>query len=324
MNNSTEIWRPGRSCPLHYRYAPSVFAREADFQTDTLYVVGGLYGNQLALDTIQKMAAQERGSTTIFFNGDFNWFNRDDATFEAVNRIVLSHRALRGNVETELAADDDSAGCGCGYPDSVPEAEVARSNQILQRLRETARRFPSLRTQLQQLPMHTVARVGDLRIGIVHGDARSLAGWQFDANALDDADQLESIKAVFSTATVDGFASTHTCLPALREFIVDNDIRWVINNGAAGMPNFTSTQFGLLSRISVFAPAQGSSLYGLQAKGVYVDASPIHYDHTRWREVFRANWPVESPAYISYNNRIERGPYYDLARARPSGNVHVL
>ena len=160
-------------------------------------------------------------------------------------------------------------------------------------------------TRLRELVTYVSALFTEMR-------GRWLAGWQFDANALDDADQLESIKAVFSTATVDGFASTHTCLPALREFIVDNDIRWVINNGAAGMPNFTSTQFGLLSRISVFAPAQGSSLYGLQAKGVYVDASPIHYDHTRWREVFRANWPVESPAYISYNNRIERGPQFQL------------
>ncbi len=174
MNDSPEIWHPGRSCPLHYRYAPSVFAREPDFQTDTLYVVGGLYGNQPALDTIQKMASQERGSTTIIFNGDFNWFNRDDAGFEAINRVVLSHRVLRGNVETELSADDGSAGCGCAYPDSVPEAEVVRSNQILQRLRDTARRFPSLRAQLKQLPMQAVAGVGDLRIGVVHGDAQSL------------------------------------------------------------------------------------------------------------------------------------------------------
>ena len=34
-----------------------------------------------------------------------------------------------------------AAGCGCGYPDSVGDAEVARSNAILAQLRETARGF---------------------------------------------------------------------------------------------------------------------------------------------------------------------------------------
>ena len=34
--------------------------------------------------------------------------------FEAINRRVLEHPALRGNVETELASPADDAGCGCG------------------------------------------------------------------------------------------------------------------------------------------------------------------------------------------------------------------
>ena len=44
---------PGRSCPLHYRYRPEVFAIEAPAHLrslDVLYVVGGLYGNPLALE----------------------------------------------------------------------------------------------------------------------------------------------------------------------------------------------------------------------------------------------------------------------------------
>ena len=318
MNDQSNSWRPGRSCPLDYRYAPAVFAREPDLQADTLYVVGGLYGNGPALETVLGMLSEERGSTALIFNGDFNWFDFDDETFEAINTAVLSHRALRGNVETELASNDASAGCGCGYPDSVPEADVVRSNQILDQLRDTARRFPALRARLGRLPMHAVAQVGDLRIGIVHGDAESLAGWQFDVSALDDAGQRGHLGDIFTSARVDGFASSHTCLPALREFSVGNGKRWVINNGAAGMPNFRNTQFGLLSRISVHPAASGSSLYGMREKGVFVDALPVRYDQARWVDEFLANAPPGSPAYASYYNRIVSGPTYDAGRAKPA------
>ena len=100
----------GRSCPLHYRYRPAVFARPAEFACDVLYVVGGLYGNRPALASVLELAAAEPGRTAVVFNGDFNWFNVDQDGFESVNRTVLGHIALRGNVETELAADDASAG----------------------------------------------------------------------------------------------------------------------------------------------------------------------------------------------------------------------
>ena len=49
---------PGRTCPPHYGYSPRVFARAADFEADTLYVIGGLYGNVLALDAIERGATQ--------------------------------------------------------------------------------------------------------------------------------------------------------------------------------------------------------------------------------------------------------------------------
>lgn len=317
MNALSNSSRPGRSCPLHYGYPPSVFARQADLQADTLYVVGGLYGNRSALETLLGMLTEERGSTAVIFNGDFNWFNSDDAGFEALNSAVLSHHALRGNVETELATDDASAGCGCGYPASVPDDDVARSNQILEQLRLTARRFPALRRRLGDLPMHAVARVGERRIGIVHGDAESLAGWRFDVSAFDDSGHASWLDAVFSSAHVDGFASSHTCLPALRRFSVERGKRWVINNGAAGMPNFRDTRFGVLTRISVHTSAVHPSLYGLRENGVYVDALAIRYDHARWSREFLANWPAQSPAYSSYYQRIVNGPSHDVERARP-------
>ena len=131
--------RPGRICPVEYRYSPKVFDRAPEIVSDTIYVVGGLYGNVEALERVLAMAAGEPVPVTLAFNGDFHWFDVDAAEFETVSRAVLAHHAIRGNVETEIASEETGAGCGCAYPVDVSDAEVSRSNEILARLRETAR-----------------------------------------------------------------------------------------------------------------------------------------------------------------------------------------
>ena len=144
---------PGRSCPLHYRYPPSVFAAPAAAHCEVLYVVGGLYGNTQALASVLDLFARERGEKRLVFNGDFNWFDVDDAAFAAINTAVLGFDATRGNVETELRFDggepDADAGCGCAYPAWVGDAVVTRSNAIMARLRATAARAPALTRALQ-------------------------------------------------------------------------------------------------------------------------------------------------------------------------------
>ena len=177
---------PGRSCPLHYRYPPSEFQRMPDFLAETIYVIGGLYGNLAALDEIERMAAREVVKPLLAFNGDFHWFDVCDSVFGEINSRVLPHFALRGNVETELNGSSGDAGCGCTYPEEVDEADVERSNRIMSRLAETARAFPADVQRLAKLPMHAIAEVGGQRIGIVHGDAESLAGWRFSHAALHD------------------------------------------------------------------------------------------------------------------------------------------
>ena len=87
---------PGRSCPLHYRYAPTSFARDAEAECETLYVVGGLYGNESALNSVLELFDREIGHKRLVFNGDFNWFNVAPASFESINRRVLGFDALRG------------------------------------------------------------------------------------------------------------------------------------------------------------------------------------------------------------------------------------
>jgi hypothetical protein len=308
---------PGRACPPNYGYSPRVFARPPEIVTDTLYAIGGLYGNPYALDAIEAMAAAEVVAPKRVFNGDFHWFDAEPALFGAIQRRVLEHVALRGNVETEIASDDDAAGCGCAYPESVPDDDVERSNAILARLRAVARGldadgFDSRR--LAELPMHAVARVGEARIAIVHGDAWALAGWRFAHDSLHDESRAAQLAGALELGAVDGYACSHTCAPALKAF----ERGFVINNGAAGMANFAGTTYGVVTRISTRALPRALErlrLYGLVDAGCWVDALKVEFDLAAWLARFDAIWPADSPAAISYRRRIVEGPAFTIDQA---------
>ena len=305
---------PGRACPPHYGYSPRVFSRAPELATDTLYIVGGLYGNPLALDEIDRMAVLEVEPPRLVFNGDFHWFDAEPSLFATIQRRVLAHVALRGNVETEIASDDDAAGCGCAYPESVPDDDVERSNAILARLRGVAREVPGAREALASAPMHAVAQVGALRIGIVHGDAWSLAGWRFAHDRLHDPAQEEKLQAAFELGAVDGYACSHTCAPALK----GTARGFVINNGAAGMANFAGDPSGLLTRVSVRAlprALEDVRAFGLHERGVWIDSLRIRFDLARWIGYFDAVWPAGSPAAVSYRQRIVAGPPFSVDHA---------
>ena len=316
---------PGRSCPLHYRYRPEVFAADAPAPLqglEVLYVVGGLYGNEPALARVLDLFERERGRKRLVFNGDFHWFDADAATFGRVQQAVLAHHALRGNVETELAAlaadGDADAGCGCAYPDWVGDGVVERSNRILRRLRLAA--DDAQCAQLAALPMWLRADVGACRLGIVHGDATSLAGWGFAQEHLRDDAHRAEVGRWLDRAGVDAFACTHTCLPVFQALPVPRGgSRWVLNNGAAGMPNFRGDAAGLLTRIAVtpFAGPERRLGVGL-GDGVVAEAIAIDIDAATWRTRFLALWPAGSDAHRSYFDRIVQGPAYtpaDVVRA---------
>ena len=295
---------PGRNCPLSYRYGAETLRRSPELRADTLWIAGGLYGNTLALDALLEAYAAEPGDKALVFNGDFHWFDVDPGDFSVVNQSVLGFHATRGNVETELAAPGEEAGCGCAYPGWVGDATVEHSNRIIERLRATARRYPDAMRRLAALPMHLVAEVGGARIGIVHGDADSLAGWGFSQEALATPDGYTAAQSAFAQVTVDVFASSHTCLPVLQTF--ENGV--LINNGAAGMPNFRGESFGLATRIAI--RPHTDPLYGTRSGGVYIEAMPLRYDARAWQERFLAQWPAGSNAHQSYWQRIVHGPSY--------------
>lgn len=299
--------QPGRGCPLSYRYAPSVFRRAPELRTDAMYVVGGLYGNPFALECIRDMARAERARVDLVFNGDFNWFNIDLGSFAKINETVLSHTAIRGNVETELVHDEEANGCGCAYPEWIRDDVVTWSNQIMQRLRVTALGFTHIRDRLAALPMHLVAEVGGVRIAVVHGDAESLAGWSFAYEALSEKANDAGLRQTLREANVTLFASTHTCLPAVKLLALNDGTGAVVNNGAAGMPNLKGSTFGLITRIAI-QPTRYPSAFSLRLRGLYIDLLMVNYDQGRWLELFQHNWPSGSSASLSYLNRINVGP----------------
>jgi hypothetical protein len=311
----------GRSCPLAYRYRPEALAEPARLSAGTLYVVGGLYGNLAALRAVLQRAEREPGMpAVIVFNGDFHWLDLDPEDFRTVGETVLAHHATKGNVEAELASDED-AGCGCAYPDYVADAVVDRSNLIIDRLRTTARQFPELVGRLGGLPRYLTASVGGERVGILHGDPESLAGWRLALEAMEPGDPAvrrqtgwrgrpttaAEVRDWFRRADVRVLASTHTGLPFAQDFKVAGHRRLVINNGVAGLGNFADTTHGVLTRLSGDPQPPTDSLYGIAIGALRCDALPIPFDHAWWSARFLAHWPPGSPAHRSYFTRLDRG-----------------
>jgi hypothetical protein len=299
---------PGRSCPLPYRYAPDAFHGAAALAADTLWIAGGLYGNRFALQALLEAFDAEPGAKALVFNGDFHWFDAEPAEFELIDETVLGFHALRGNVETEIAAPADGAGCGCAYPAWVGDATVEHSNAIIERLRTAALGSGRDLQQLAALPMTLVAEVGGERIGIVHGDAESLAGWNFSQEVLGTPQGAAAAERALVRSGVKVFASSHTCLPVLKSFPGG---RAVINNGSAGMPNFRGERHGIATRISV-RPVRNPP-YGIRLGGLHADAVALAYDFAAWDKRFVELWPEGSDAHCSYFARIRQGPDFERA-----------
>jgi hypothetical protein len=162
--------------------------------------------------------------------------------------------------------------------------------------------------------MHAAARVGDTRVAIVHGDCEGLAGWGLSREALAQEQPRRNIVQWFAETNTGIIASSHSCLPVLMDFALTDGIGIVINNGAAGMPNFANTRYGLITRIALQSSPH-AAIYGTRLNDVYIDALPVHYDHARWQTYFLANWPPGSAAHTSYYQRIVHGPSYRASEA---------
>lgn len=292
----------GRICPVDYRYSPADLNRAPELAADILYVVGGLYGNLAALKQIEWLACRERAPVTIVFNGDFHWFDAEPDWFADIQAGVDLHLATRGNVETELAREAiGAAGCGCAYPDEVGDDTVAHSNRIIERLHAVVP--GDVRSRLAALPRYLRAEVGRVGVAIVHGDAHSLAGWGFSRDALQVEAARQEARQACDAAGVRVFASSHTCLPVVSELGAG---RWVINNGAAGLPNAPAALHGLCTRIATTPPRDATECRRQGA--LWLSLQPVNYAVTAWWQRFERCWPPGSDAFRSYADRLRFGP----------------
>ncbi len=301
-----EAGSPGRFCPADYRLGPEAFEAVEPFEADVLYIVGGLYGNTVALDALLALFdAEASPRRRIVFNGDFHWFDRDPAEFARIEALTHGHRRLRGNVETEIARLGDEAGCGCAYPDDVDDGTVDRSNRILGELKHAAAEL-GCADALARLPMVARASVGACRVAITHGDERSLAGWRLARERIDAAwddglaDALRAMRA-------DLIASSHTCVPVATTRETTTGVVGAINNGAAGMANFIGTHHGLITRVAlpgIPLPRGVRPVYSASIAGAEVAAVALEFDLSRWLERFERQWPEGSDAHRSYHRRI--------------------
>lgn len=301
----------GRSCPLAYRYTPESLCREpVHVSEDVLYIVGGLYGNAFALDEIEAMVlAEERHGhrVKLVFNGDFNWFNADDALFREINSRVLDHTAILGNVDYELSIPNAGAGCGCAYPEYVDQGVVERSNQIMERLQAVADRHLDIQRKLSLLPKFRCLIFGGLKILILHGDPESLAGWGLAHESIASVSE-EKLAYWFRATGADLIACTHTCLPVVWSSKVDEKQRIVANNGAAGMGNLRADSRGLVTRIGFTSPFM-EPLAAIAGSGLHISLIPVAYDVNAWLAQFDRLWPEGAPAAVSYRKRLTDGTH---------------
>lgn len=291
-------------CPADYRTDPADLARVPDLVAETVYAVGGLYGNAFALDAIEALAAAEPSPVTIVLNGDAHWFDAEPETFRQLDARLARYPAIAGNIEFELARDlDAGAGCGCAYPPHVGDYVVERSNSILLQLKAAIAGHSPALARFKAMPKTLVAEVGGARVGIVHGDPTSLAGWRFAAEALDDPASSAWLESIRGASGIEVFASTHTCGAVMRDIRLPSGRLVVANNGAAGMGNFEADRRGLLTRIST-RPSPHAVLYGVRCGAVHVDALSVAFDLEAFVRQFDAIWPQGSPAELSYRKRI--------------------
>jgi len=307
----------GRVCPVDYHLnEKQFFEPEPQLSADTLYVVGGLYGNPFALDAIEQLAAAEQNEPLVVLNGDIHWFDKTAENFLNIERRIDKPGwvPLVGNVEAELRRQTDvGVGCGCSYPDCTDDASVSRSNRIHRMLSIAIQEHPECKEPLLGRPPAGTVSVGGVKVGITHGDEKLIGGWDCSRDSLQDPVRQDELSCWMRRMGIRVFATTHTCAAVALEL----EDGLMINNGAAGLPNFEGQRFGILTRIATTPAAE--SLFGARVDGLYVDAVPVRYDHDAYITWFDALWPHRSPAEVSYRARIVDGPADRISEALLGG-----
>ena len=318
----------GRVCPTDYHIDDQAFSGDSEYSCDVLYAVGGLYGNPFALRAVDRVvederarAAEESGQAPevrVVFNGDMHWFDKTAENFETLEKNAAKYTLLIGNVEAELRRDDPiGVGCGCAYPACVDDETVARSNKIHSMLFDALADRPDLKALMRDRPSTTTVDVAGRKVGITHGDEHMVGGWNCSREELSGPERQKELDAFLADNGLDVLTTTHTCAAAA----IALEHGSIINNGAAGLPNFAGQDFGLVVRIA--ETPHPDALFGAKQGGLFVEAVPVRYDQAAYVEWFDTLWPAGTPAEISYRKRLVDGPA-DKVEAALLGGFSVL
>ena len=206
---------------------------------------------------------RERAPPTIVFNGDFHWFDAEPAWFAEIERARRAAiRRLRGNVETEIArAGDIGAGCGCAYPPERRRGHGARARTKSSRDLRASDAGRGAAHGSPHCRCISSRRSARLRVGIVHGDAAcarrlALRARRTRRSRARGLARRRAARVAHRRVRLDphlprGACATSRC-PAGR--------LTVVNNGAAGMPNFSGSTFGVITRIATSPSPHRSAL----------------------------------------------------------------
>ena len=288
----------GRNCSLEYILQKDWAKKSKKLEEEVIYIVGGLYGNRYALEIINKMTHDENAK--VVFNGDMHWFDVEKEDFLKIEELSKDSIKLLGNVEFELLNNTSSLGCGCNYPEDVSDGVVERSNVIHNMMKENIKGDQIL-NDIKERSKTLVLDFFGKKIAITHGDEKSMSGWGCSNENLKLVSRKKELDNWFKENDIDILATTHTCLAV----VYDNGRNIVINNGAAGMANIKGETFGLFTRIA--KNSHKKAIYSEYRDGLYVELVKVDFNIEKFKLWFEKVWPDDSPASISYKNRIING-----------------
>ncbi|MGX7112761.1 hypothetical protein [Gemella cuniculi] len=288
----------GRNCSIDYILKKDWLEKVKKIDKEVVYIVGGLYGNRFALDIINNFSKKENAQ--IIFNGDMHWFDVQKDDFLKIENLSKNSIKLLGNVEYELISKNNFLGCGCNYPKNVDSGVVERSN-IIHNMMKNNLTEDSVLKEIKKRSKTMVIDLFGKKVAITHGDEKSMSGWECSHDNLKNKTRQNELDSWFVKNNVDILATTHTCLPALY----NNGKNIVVNNGAAGMANLKGTTYGLITRIA--KSQHKEAIISEKIADIYVELVKIDFSIDDFLEWFEICWDENSPASISYKNRILNG-----------------
>ena len=162
------------------------------------------------------------------------------AAFAEINQRVLAHDAIAGQRRGRVrhARATTPAAAAPTRTASTPASSSARTGSMP--TQGHGARHPELRARIAALPMLARYQVGDCRVGVVHGDADVAGRLALRRRRARRACGAAVVAAVVRSGR-GGSLRQHPHLPAGACGRSHARRRsWVVNNGAAGMPNFAA------------------------------------------------------------------------------------